>query len=54
MGDTNQIQTIIYPKGRVYRVIPPARTMNVERPIAKTTGKKHIVSALYYTSEKTV
>jgi hypothetical protein len=48
MGDTRQIQTIVYPKSTVYRVIGPARTMNVARPIAKTVAKKNIASVLYW------
>lgn len=30
-----------------YRVIPPARTMNVKRPVSKTAAKTHIASAVY-------
>ena len=31
-----------------YRVIPPARTMNVHRPVSQTAAKKNIASAVYY------
>ncbi|KAJ1486753.1 hypothetical protein T484DRAFT_1788517 [Baffinella frigidus] len=34
------------------RIPPPARTMNVQRPVSKT-ARKNIASPLYYTSETT-
>ena len=37
-----------------YRVIPPARTMNVERPVSKPAVKKQIASVVYYSWEKNI
>jgi hypothetical protein len=55
-GAPSESKTFIAnPVHAVYRVVPPARTMNIHRPSSQAAVKKHIASRLYYTfAEETV